>query len=149
MLANSCSWLSLYPHSLDYYVVFNSYIHRSLFFFHGDVEMLIPVKHLKILDFSQYLIRTQKSVINLSVPQWFEGLDDVVSTNLNLQTLIIYGINQSKLFAPTLHLPSKIWELQQSRHLELGDMYTLDPPSMVKEHLQTLSWTIFFNFLMH
>nr|GMD76839.1 putative late blight resistance protein homolog R1A-4 isoform X1 [Ipomoea batatas] len=74
----------------------------------------------------------------LSVPQWFDNLDDVVSNNLNLQTLIVSGVDQSTIGAPTVHLPSKIWELQHLRHLELGDMYLVDPPNMVKEHLQTL-----------
>ncbi|XP_019171059.1 PREDICTED: putative late blight resistance protein homolog R1C-3 [Ipomoea nil] len=74
----------------------------------------------------------------LSVPQWFGNLDDVVSNNSNLQTLIVSGVDQSTIGAPTLHLPSKIWELQHLRHLELGDMYMVDPPNMVKEHLQTL-----------
>nr|GMD75180.1 putative late blight resistance protein homolog R1A-4 isoform X1 [Ipomoea batatas] len=79
-----------------------------------------------------------KSEPYLSVPQWFDNLDDVVSNNLNLQTLIVSGVDQSTIGAPTVHLPSKIWELQHLRHLELGDMYLVDPPNMVKEHLQTL-----------
>nr|GMD81277.1 putative late blight resistance protein homolog R1A-4 isoform X1 [Ipomoea batatas] len=74
----------------------------------------------------------------LSIPQWFESLDDVVSSNSNLQTLIVSGIDESTLGTRTLHLPSKIWETQHLRHLKLGNMYLIDPPNMVKEHLQTL-----------
>nr|GMD82766.1 putative late blight resistance protein homolog R1B-17 [Ipomoea batatas] len=77
----------------------------------------------------------------LSVTQWFEGVSDVVSTNVNLQTLIVSCSNsESHVGAPILHLPSTIWESPQLRHLELGTCYVVNPPSMVKENLQTLSW---------
>nr|GMD76931.1 putative late blight resistance protein homolog R1B-17 [Ipomoea batatas] len=77
----------------------------------------------------------------LSVTQWFEGLSDVVSTNVNLQTLIAScSDSESQVGAPILHLPSTIWESPQLRHLELGTSYVVNPPSMVKENLQTLSW---------
>ncbi|XP_019189527.1 PREDICTED: putative late blight resistance protein homolog R1B-17 [Ipomoea nil] len=69
------------------------------------------------------------------------SLNDVVSTNLNLQTLVVCGSDsESQLGVPTLHLPSKIWESPQLRHLELGALCTVDPPSVVKKNLQTLSW---------
>nr|GMD81562.1 putative late blight resistance protein homolog R1A-10 [Ipomoea batatas] len=77
----------------------------------------------------------------LSVTQWFEGLNDVVSTNLNLQTLVVFGNDsESQLGLPTLHLPSTIWESPQLKHLELGSLYKVDPPSVVKWNLQTLYW---------
>ncbi|XP_031097670.1 putative late blight resistance protein homolog R1B-23 [Ipomoea triloba] len=147
ILANSCRWLSLRSHILDYHVLFRSNIPRSLFFCQRDFEMFIAFKHLRVVDLSQSGIlkgvplplRNLVFLRYLWVPQWFESLDDVVSTNSNLQTLIVPGIDEpTTLGAPTLHLTSKIWELQHLRHLELGDMYTLDPPNMVKEHLQTL-----------
>nr|GMD82735.1 putative late blight resistance protein homolog R1A-4 isoform X1 [Ipomoea batatas] len=60
-----------------------------------------------------------------------------------MQTLTVSGIDETTLGARTLHLlPSKIWELQHLRHLKLGDMYLIDPPNMVKEHLQTLVCTM-------
>nr|GMD54993.1 putative late blight resistance protein homolog R1B-17 [Ipomoea batatas]GMD56309.1 putative late blight resistance protein homolog R1B-17 [Ipomoea batatas] len=87
--------------------------------------------HLSYLVFLRYL----------SVTQWFEGLDCIVSTNLNLQTLVVSG-NESQLGAPTIHLPCEIWDLPLLRHLELGNMYALDPPFQMKkrENLQELSW---------
>nr|GMD76345.1 putative late blight resistance protein homolog R1A-4 isoform X1 [Ipomoea batatas] len=146
ILANSCGWISLRPHSLDYHVLFSSNIPRSLFFFQRGFKMFTPFKHLRILEFSPSLIlkRVPLPLGNLiflrylSVPQWFECLDDVVSTNSNLQTIIVSDIGESKVVAPTLHLSSKIWELQHLRHLELRDMYTVDPPDMIKENLKTL-----------
>nr|GME05973.1 putative late blight resistance protein homolog R1A-4 [Ipomoea batatas] len=75
----------------------------------------------------------------ISVAQWFEGLDYIVSINCNLQTLVVSG-NESQAGASTAHLPSKIWESPQLRHLELGNSYTVDPPSINKKSFQTLSW---------
>ncbi|XP_031098346.1 putative late blight resistance protein homolog R1B-23 [Ipomoea triloba] len=147
ILANSCRWLSLRSHSLDYHVLFSSNIPRSLFVFQGRFEKFIPFKHLRILDLSESLILKRVSLLPLrnlvflrylSIPQRFESFDEVVSSNSNLQTLIVSGIDESTLEARTLHLPSKIWELQHLRHLKLGDMYMINPPNMVKEHLQTL-----------
>nr|GME06009.1 putative late blight resistance protein homolog R1A-4 [Ipomoea batatas] len=147
ILANSCRWLSLRSHSLDYHVLFSSNIPRSLFIFQGGFERFIPFKHLRILNLSESLILKRVSLLPLrnlvflrylSIPQWFESLDDVVSSNSNLQTLTVSGIDESTFGARTLHLPSKIWEPQHLRHLKLGDMYMIDPPNMVKEHLQTL-----------
>ncbi|XP_031098342.1 putative late blight resistance protein homolog R1B-17 [Ipomoea triloba] len=148
VLANSCRWLSLRSHSLDYHVMFSSNIPRSLFVFQGGFERFIPFKHLRILDLSESLILKRVSLLPLrnlaflrylSIPQWFESFNDVVSVNSNLETLTVSGIDESTLGARTLHLlPSKIWELQHLRHLKLGDMYMIDPPNMVKEHLQTL-----------
>nr|GMD81560.1 putative late blight resistance protein homolog R1A-10 [Ipomoea batatas] len=58
-----------------------------------------------------------------------------------VNTLIVSGSDsESQLGAPALHLPSTIWESPQLRHLELGTSYAVNPPSMVKENLQTLSW---------
>ncbi|XP_019189505.1 PREDICTED: putative late blight resistance protein homolog R1A-10 [Ipomoea nil] len=148
ILANSCRWLSLRSHSLDYHALFSSNIPRSLFVFQGGFERFIPFRHLRILDFSKFLILKRVSLLPLrnlvflryiSIPQWFESFDDVVSSNSNLQTLTtVSGIDESTLGARTLHLSSKIWELQHLRHLKLGDMYMIDPPNMVKENLQTL-----------
>nr|GMD76928.1 putative late blight resistance protein homolog R1A-10 [Ipomoea batatas] len=70
-----------------------------------------------------------------------KGLSDVVSSNVNLQTLVVScSDSESQVGAPILHLPSTIWESRQLRHLELGTCYTVNPPSMAKENLQTLSW---------
>nr|GMC46331.1 putative late blight resistance protein homolog R1A-4 [Ipomoea batatas] len=77
----------------------------------------------------------------LSITQWFEGLDHVVSNNPYLLSLVVSN-NESQFGAPPVHLPSSIWEAPQLRHLELGDSYRVDPPSMVKENLQSLSWVV-------
>ncbi|XP_019170553.1 PREDICTED: uncharacterized protein LOC109166122 [Ipomoea nil] len=71
--------------------------------------------------------------------EWFEGLDYVVSTNRNLQTLVISG-KESQLGASTLCLPCTIWESPHLQHLELDKSYEIDPPSMDKDIMQTLSW---------
>nr|GMD25811.1 putative late blight resistance protein homolog R1A-4 [Ipomoea batatas] len=76
----------------------------------------------------------------LSVKGWFKGLDYIVSANRNLQTLVVSNSNESKPRGPTLHLPSTVWESPQLQHLELSNSYVIDPPNMVKDNMQTLSW---------
>ncbi|XP_019189612.1 PREDICTED: putative late blight resistance protein homolog R1A-10 [Ipomoea nil] len=147
--ANSCRWLSLCKHRFDYYVLFSSNNPRSIFFFQENTEIFVSLKLLRVLAFvqSSFLQRLLMQLGDLiflrylSVTQWFEGLSDVVSSNVNLQTLIVScNDSESQVGAPILHLPSTIWESPQLRHLELGTCYVVNPPSMVKENLQTLSW---------
>nr|GMD75195.1 putative late blight resistance protein homolog R1B-23 [Ipomoea batatas] len=88
---------------------------------------IVPL-HLRDLVFLRYL----------SIPPWFEGLDDVVSNNQNLQTVIVSGGEPQLL--RTGHLSFRIWELPHLRHLELGNYYEVDPPNRNIEQLQTLSW---------
>ncbi|XP_019189531.1 PREDICTED: putative late blight resistance protein homolog R1B-14 [Ipomoea nil] len=149
--ANSCRWLSLCKHRFDYYVLFSSTNPRSIFFFQENTEIFVSLKLLRVLAFveSSFLQRLTKQQLGdliflryLSVTQWFEGLSDVVSSNVNLQTLIVSCSteSESQVGAPILHLPSTFWESPQLRHLELGTCYAVNPPRMVKENLQTLSW---------
>nr|GMD82786.1 putative late blight resistance protein homolog R1A-4 [Ipomoea batatas] len=145
--ANSCRWLSFYTHSFDYYVLFDTIKARSIFFFHENPEITVPLKLLRVLAFvpPPFFRRMQMHFGDfiflryISVAQWFEGLDYIVSINCNLQTLVVSG-NESQAGASTVHLPSKIWESPQLRHLELGNSYTVDPPSINKKSFQTLSW---------
>ncbi|XP_019172707.1 PREDICTED: putative late blight resistance protein homolog R1A-4 [Ipomoea nil] len=140
--ANSCRWLSFYSHSFDYYVLFGTNIPRSIFFFHKNPKMFVPLKLLRVLAFDTSMslqrvpmqLRDLVFLRYLSITQWFDDLNDVVSNNPNLQTLVV-----SSNGAPIVHLPSNIWEAPPLRHLELGNSYMLDPPSMVKENLQSLS----------
>ncbi|XP_031098314.1 putative late blight resistance protein homolog R1A-4 isoform X2 [Ipomoea triloba] len=140
--ANSCRWLSFYSHHFDYYVLFGTNIPRSIFFFHENPEMCVPLKLLRVLAFDTSIflqrvpvhLRDLVFLRYLSVAQWYEGLDEVVSNNPNLQTLVV-----SRDGVPTVHLPSSIWKPPHLRHLELGNSYMVDPPSMVKESLQSLS----------
>nr|GMD78887.1 putative late blight resistance protein homolog R1A-4 isoform X1 [Ipomoea batatas] len=119
---------------------------RSIFFFQGNPEIFVPLKLLRVLAFvpPPFLQRLPMQLGDLiflrylSVTQWFEGLSDVLSTNVNLQTLIVSSSDSES--QPILHLPPTIWESPQLRHLELGALYTIDPPSVVKKNLQTLSW---------
>ncbi|XP_019198217.1 PREDICTED: putative late blight resistance protein homolog R1B-17 [Ipomoea nil] len=143
--ANSCRWLGIYSHSFDYYVLFGTNIPRSIFFFLENPEMFVPLKVLRVLVFDTS-ISLQRVPLNLgnlvflrylSITQWFEDLEDVVSNNPNLQTLVV-----SSSGAPSVHLPSSIWKPLQLRHLELGNLYIVDPPSMVKENLQSLSCVV-------
>ncbi|XP_019166810.1 PREDICTED: putative disease resistance RPP13-like protein 3 isoform X3 [Ipomoea nil] len=129
---NSCRWLSSYSHSFDYYVLFGTNIPRSIFFFLENPEMFVPPKLLRVLAFDT-CISLQRVPVQLgglaflrylSITQWFEDLDDVVSNNPNLETLVVYGNG-----APTVHLPSSIWKPPNLRHLELGNSYMVDPPS--------------------
>nr|GME08571.1 putative late blight resistance protein homolog R1A-4 isoform X1 [Ipomoea batatas] len=108
--------------------------------------MLVPLKLLRVLAFDASIF-LQILPLNLadlvflrylSITQWFQDLDDVVLNNPNLQTLVVSGNNG----APTVHLPSSIWKLPHLRHLELGNSYTVEPPSMVKENLQSLSCVV-------
>ncbi|XP_019170717.1 PREDICTED: putative late blight resistance protein homolog R1A-10 [Ipomoea nil] len=147
MFANSCRWLSLYKHSFDYYVLFKTNNPRSVFFFQEDAEIYVPFKLLRVLAFvpSSFLQRVPTRLHDLVflrylyVSEWFEGLNDVVLANRNLQTLVVSS-KESQLGTPTLHLPSTIWESRQLQHLELDKSYAIDPPSMDKDNMQTLSW---------
>ncbi|XP_019198243.1 PREDICTED: putative late blight resistance protein homolog R1A-4 [Ipomoea nil] len=142
--ANSCRWLSLYTHSFDYYVLFDTINSRSIFFFNENPEISVPLKLLRVLASvpPPFFRRMQMHFGDfiflryISVAQWFEGLDYIVSINSNLQTLVVSG-NEPQA---TVRLPSKIWESPQLRHLELGNSYTVDPPSVDKKNFQTLSW---------
>ncbi|XP_019189374.1 PREDICTED: putative late blight resistance protein homolog R1B-23 [Ipomoea nil] len=146
MFVNSCRWLSLYSHRLDYYALFTTNNPRSLFFFQGDFVKSVSFKLLRIVDLSALQIfeivplhlRDLVFLRYLSVPPWFEGLDDVVSNNQNLQTIIVCGGEPQLL--KTGHLSFRIWELPHLRHLELGNYYEVDPPNRNIEQLQTLSW---------
>nr|GMD25812.1 putative late blight resistance protein homolog R1A-10 [Ipomoea batatas] len=109
--------------------------------------MYVSFKLLRVLAFapSSFLKKVPTRLQDLiflrylSVTEWFEGLDYVVSTNRNLQTLVVSG-KESQFGAPTLYLPSTIWESPQLQHLELDKCYVIDPPSMDKDNMQTLSW---------
>ncbi|XP_031122070.1 putative late blight resistance protein homolog R1A-10 [Ipomoea triloba] len=148
MFANSCRWLSLYKHSFDYYVLFRTNTPRSIFFFRKDDEIFVPFKLLRVLAYapSSFFQRVPTQLHDLiflrflSVKGWFKGLDYIVSANRNLQTLVVSNSNESKPRGPTLHLPSTVWESPQLQHLELGNSYVIDPPNMVKDNMQTLSW---------
>ncbi|XP_019170554.1 PREDICTED: putative late blight resistance protein homolog R1A-10 [Ipomoea nil] len=119
----------------------------STFFNDNADEIYVSFKLLRVLAFvpSSFLQRVPSRVQDLgflrylSVTEWFEGLDYVVSTNQNLQTLVV-SRKESQFGAPTLHLPCTIWELPQLRHLKLDKSYVIDPPSMVKDNMRTLSW---------
>ncbi|XP_019170835.1 PREDICTED: putative late blight resistance protein homolog R1A-4 [Ipomoea nil] len=148
MFANSCRWLSFYTHKFDYYVLLKTNNPRSIFFFQEDAEIFVSFKLLRVLAFvpSSFLQRVPTCLQDLiflrylSVSEWFEGLEYVVSTNRNLQTLVVSS-KESKLEAPPpLHLPCTIWESPQLQHLELDKSYVIDPPSMDKDNMQTLSW---------
>ncbi|XP_019150021.1 PREDICTED: putative late blight resistance protein homolog R1A-4 [Ipomoea nil] len=147
MFANSCRWLSLYTHKFDYYVLLRTNNPRSIFFFQEDADIFISFKLLRVLAFapSSFLQRVPTHLHDLvflrylSVSEWFEGLEYVVLTNRNLQTLVVSS-KESQLGTPTIHLPSIIWELPQLRHLELDKSYVIDPPDMDKDNMQTLFW---------
>nr|GMC66580.1 putative late blight resistance protein homolog R1B-17 [Ipomoea batatas] len=119
---------------------------RSIFFFNEDDDISVSFKLLRVLAFvpSSFLKRVATPLQNLvflrylSVTEWFEGLDYVVSTNRNLQTLVVPS--KESQFGPPTHLPCTIWELPHLRHLELDKSYVIDPPSMDKDNMQTLSW---------
>ncbi|XP_031096755.1 putative late blight resistance protein homolog R1C-3 isoform X2 [Ipomoea triloba] len=147
MFVNSCRWLSLYSHRLDYYTLFTTNNPRSLLFFQGDYVKSVSFKLLRIVDLSALQIfktvplhlRDLVFLRYLCVPPWFEGLDDVVSNNQNLQTIIVCG-GEPQLRTGHFHLSFRIWELPHLRHLELGNYYEVDPPNRYIEQLQTLSW---------
>nr|GMD27467.1 putative late blight resistance protein homolog R1A-4 [Ipomoea batatas] len=149
MFANSCRWLSLYTHKFDYYVLLRRNNPRSIFFFNEDDEISVSFKFLRVLAFvpSSFLQRVPTRLQDLvflrylSVTEWFEGLDYVVLANRNLQTLVVSG-KKSQFGAPTL-LPCTIWELPQLQQLELDKSYVIDPPSMDKDNMLTLSWVYY------
>ncbi|XP_019194921.1 PREDICTED: putative late blight resistance protein homolog R1A-4 [Ipomoea nil] len=94
---NSRRWLSSYSHSFDYYVLFGTNIPRSICFFLENPEMFVPPKLLRVLAFDTS-ISLQRVPVQLgglvflrylSITQWFQDLDDVVSNNPNLETLVV------------------------------------------------------------
>nr|GMD57370.1 putative late blight resistance protein homolog R1A-4 isoform X1 [Ipomoea batatas] len=107
--------------------------------------MFVPPKLSRVLAFDTSIslqrvpvqLRGLVFLRYLSITQWFEDLDHVVSNNPNLETLVVSGNG-----APTFHLPSSIWKPPNLRHLELGNSYMVDPPSADKKNLQTLSWVV-------
>nr|GMD82430.1 putative late blight resistance protein homolog R1A-4 isoform X1 [Ipomoea batatas] len=112
--------------------------------------MFVPPKLLRVLTFDlsyEFLRRVLVHVKDLvflrylSITQWFEGLDHIAANNPNLLTLVVSS-NESQSGAPTVHLPSSVWEAPRLRHLELGNTYLVDPPSMVKGNLQSLSCVV-------
>nr|AAV88066.1 NBS-LRR protein [Ipomoea batatas] len=121
-------------------------MHSALHSFCEDAKIYVSFKLLRVLAFvpSSFLQRVPARLHDLvflrylSVTEWFEGLDYVVSTNRNLQTLVVSG-KESQFGAPT-RLPCTIWESPQLQHLELGKSYVIDPPSMDKDKMRTLSW---------
>ncbi|XP_019170715.1 PREDICTED: putative late blight resistance protein homolog R1B-17 [Ipomoea nil] len=148
MFANSCRWLSLYTHKFDYYVLLRTNNPRSIFFFQEDAdEIYVSFKFLRVLAYvpSSFLQRVPTRLYDLvflrylSVSGWFEGLEYIVSTNRNLQTLVVSS-KESQLGTPSIHLPSTIWESPKLQHLELDKSYVIDPPCMDKDNIRTLSW---------
>ncbi|XP_019170838.1 PREDICTED: putative late blight resistance protein homolog R1B-17 [Ipomoea nil] len=125
----------------------NCRMHSALHSFCEDAEIFVSFKLLRILAFvpSSFLQRVPTRLHDLvflrylSVSEWFEGLEYVVSTNRNLQSLVVSG-KEFQFGAPTLHLPCTIWELPQLRHLKLDKSYVIDPPSIDKDNMRTLSW---------
>ncbi|XP_031122071.1 putative late blight resistance protein homolog R1B-16 [Ipomoea triloba] len=125
----------------------NCRMHSALHSFCEDAEVYVSFKLLRVLAFvpSSFLQRVPARLEDLvflrylSVTEWFEGLDYVVSTNRNLQTLVVSS-KEYELRAPTLHLPSTIWDSPRLQYLELDNSYVIDPPTVVKDNMQTLSW---------
>ncbi|XP_019160084.1 PREDICTED: putative late blight resistance protein homolog R1B-17 isoform X2 [Ipomoea nil] len=147
VFANSCRWLSLYTHSFDYYVLFRTNNLRSIFF-HENPEMFVDSKLIRVLAFvpspsfvPSYPL-TRKNFEDLvflrylSLTQWFENLEHIVSANPNLQTLIISKTRTSN----NKRLSSEIWKSPQLRHVEVSYSLSVDPPSEVKHSLHTLYW---------
>nr|GME16877.1 putative late blight resistance protein homolog R1A-4 isoform X1 [Ipomoea batatas] len=147
VFANSCRWLSLYTHGFDYYVLFGTNICRSIFFFCENSESeFVPLKFLRVLVSVPSRFLEGENLGNLvflryvHLKQWFEGLEDIVSTNPNLQVLIV---SHKEAIASSMRLPSKIWETPKLiRHVEVSSSLSVDPPppSEVRESLQTLYW---------
>ncbi|XP_031119389.1 putative late blight resistance protein homolog R1A-3 isoform X2 [Ipomoea triloba] len=147
VFANSCRWLSLYTHGFDYYVLLGTNICRSIFFFCENSESeFVPLRFLRVLAFVPSRFLERENLGNLvflryvHVKQWFEGLEDIVPTNPNLQVLIV---THKGTIASSMCLPSKIWETPKLiRHVEVSYSLSVDPPppSEVRESLQTLYW---------
>nr|GME06051.1 putative late blight resistance protein homolog R1A-4 [Ipomoea batatas] len=74
----------------------------------------------------------------------FEGLDSALSKNKKLHTLVVWHSAAGWRPNYTL-LPSTIWGLPQLRHLEFRNCLRVEPPSTVKEKLQSLYWLSIFH----
>ncbi|XP_031096873.1 putative late blight resistance protein homolog R1C-3 [Ipomoea triloba] len=127
------------------FIIKSCRMHSALHSFCENPEMFVPLKLLKVLAFDTS-ISLQRVPVQLgdlvflrylSITQWFQDLDNVVSNNPNLETLVV-----SSNGTPRVHLPSSIWKSPHLRHLELGNSYLVDPPSADKNNLQTLSWVV-------
>ncbi|XP_031123463.1 putative late blight resistance protein homolog R1B-8 isoform X2 [Ipomoea triloba] len=148
VFANSSRWLSLYTHSFDYYVLFRTNNLRSIFF-HENAEMFVDSKLIRVLAFvpspsfvPSYPSLTRKNFEDLvclrylSLTQWVEDLEHIVSANPNLQMLIMSKTRTSN----NKRLSSEIWKSPQLRHVEVSYSLSVDPPSEVKHSLHTLYW---------
>nr|GMC49810.1 putative late blight resistance protein homolog R1A-4 isoform X1 [Ipomoea batatas] len=106
----------------------------------------VPLKFLRVLASVPSRFLERENLGNMvflryvHVKQWFEGLEDIVPTNPNLQVLIV---SHKGTIASSRRLSSKIWETPKLiRHVEVSSSLSVDPPppSEVRESLQTLYW---------
>ncbi|XP_019155112.1 PREDICTED: putative late blight resistance protein homolog R1B-14 [Ipomoea nil] len=155
----ACRWLSFRsPKPKNYDIIRNNYKKaRSVLCLHNDDEMAMvndpkPVRFslLRVLDLTSpmytkgvYVTFPDLSdLVLLKYLAWSlgsEGLEIILSKNQKLQTLIV-SHSAAGWEEDSSLLPSTIWGSPQLRHLEFKNCFRVEPPSMVKEKLQTLYW---------
>nr|GMD78822.1 putative late blight resistance protein homolog R1A-4 [Ipomoea batatas] len=146
------------PKPKNYEIIRNNYKKaRSVLCLYNDDEMTMvndpkPVRFslLRVLDLTSplytkgvYVPFTDLSdLVLLKYLAWFvgsEGLEIILSKNQKLQTLLV-SHSAAEWEEDSSLLPSTIWGSPQLRHLEFKNSLRVEPPSMVKEKLQTLYW---------
>ncbi|XP_031098939.1 putative late blight resistance protein homolog R1A-4 [Ipomoea triloba] len=155
----ACRWLSFRsPKPKNYDIIRNNYKKaRSVLCLYNDDEIAMvndpkPVRFslLRVLDLTSplytkgvYVPFTDLSdLVLLKYLAWFvgsEGLEIILSKNQKLQTLLV-SHSAAEWEEDSSLLPSTIWGSPQLRHLEFKNSLRVEPPSMVKEKLQTLYW---------
>ncbi|XP_031096791.1 putative late blight resistance protein homolog R1B-16 isoform X2 [Ipomoea triloba] len=165
--SGACRWLSFRSSKPKNFDLCNRSVNkaRSVLCLHND-EMpmvndpkLVRFSLLRVLDLTSPLYNkgvylSFQNLSNLVLLEYLafmsnrslgsEGLDSVLSKNQKLHTLVVW--HSAAGWRPNYSLlPSTIWGLPQLRHLEFRNCFRVEPPSIVKEKLQSLYWLSIFH----
>ncbi|XP_019155103.1 PREDICTED: putative late blight resistance protein homolog R1B-14 [Ipomoea nil] len=100
--------------------------------------------HLSFKNLSNNLVLLEYLAFMSNRSLGFEGLDIALSKNQKLHTLVVW--HSAVGWRPNYSLlPSAIWRSPQVRHLEFRNCFRVEPPSIVKENLQSLYWLSIFH----
>nr|GLL44868.1 putative late blight resistance protein homolog R1A-4 [Ipomoea trifida] len=163
----ACRWLSFRSTKPKNFDLCNSSVNkaRSVLCLHND-EMrmmndpkLVRFNLLRVLELTSPLYNkgvymSFENLSNLVLLEYLalmsnrslgsEGLDILLSKNQKLHTLVVW--HSAAGWRPNYSLlPSTIWGSPQLRHLEFRNCFRVEPPSIVKENLQSLYWLSIFH----
>nr|GMD81339.1 putative late blight resistance protein homolog R1A-4 [Ipomoea batatas] len=167
MCSGACRWLSFRSTKPKNFDLCNSSVNKahSVLCLHND-EMpmmndpkLVRFNLLRVLELTSPLYNkgvymSFENLSNLVLLEYLalmsnrslgsEGLDILLSKNQKLHTLVVW--HSAAGWRPNYSLlPSTIWGSPQLRHLEFRNCFRVEPPSIVKENLQSLYWLSIFH----